>query len=156
MSLFLLDFVFLIFCLQVWLYCWYYGQVLSFICWWGWILWLFYLVLLFVGYIECCCLLLDFVLCLLVSVCIVQLCYCEFCIDIISMIFVVWSGSQDKLLVVVDWCSSMLFSEKECLVLVYVEVVIQMLLVLDDVLCSVMVVYFDVWVFIELIVLIGL
>ncbi len=71
---------------QVWLHRRHYGQVLSPIRWWGRIPWLFYLVSLFVGYIERRRSPLDPVLRSLVSARIAQLCHCEFCIDITSMI----------------------------------------------------------------------
>ncbi|MCS6038982.1 carboxymuconolactone decarboxylase family protein [Klebsiella pneumoniae subsp. pneumoniae] len=59
--------------------------MLSPIRWWGRIPWLFYLVSLFVGYIERRRSPLDPVLRSLVSARIAQLCHCEFCIDITSM-----------------------------------------------------------------------
>ncbi|MEN3205367.1 carboxymuconolactone decarboxylase family protein [Klebsiella pneumoniae] len=112
MSLPPLDSVPLILRPQVWLHRRHYGQVLSPIRWWGRIPWLFYLVSLFVGYIERRRSPLDPVLRSLVSARIAQLCHCEFCIDITSMILAARSGSQDKLLAVADWRSSTLFSEK--------------------------------------------
>ncbi len=90
-----------------------YGEVLSPIRWWGRIPWLFYLVSLFVGYIERRRSPLDPVLRSLVSARIAQqMCHCEFCIDITSMTLAARSGSTDKLLAVADWRSSTLFSEK--------------------------------------------
>ncbi|HBT0116711.1 TPA: ABC transporter permease subunit [Klebsiella pneumoniae] len=118
MSLPPLDSVPLILRPQAWLHRRHYGQVLSPIRWWGRIPWLFYLVSLFVGYIERRRSPLDPVLRSLVSARIAQLCHCEFCIDITSMTLAARSGSQDKLLAVADWRSSTLFSEKERLALV--------------------------------------
>ncbi len=112
MSLPPLDSVPLILRPQAWLHRRHYGQVLSPIRWWGRIPWLFYLVSLFVGYIERRRSPLDPVLRSLVSARIAQLCHCEFCIDITSMTLAARSGSQDKLLAVADWRSSTLFSEK--------------------------------------------
>ncbi|PLM82028.1 carboxymuconolactone decarboxylase family protein, partial [Klebsiella variicola] len=85
MSLPPLDSVPLILRPQAWLHRRHYGQVLSPIRWWGRIPWLFYLVSLFVGYIERRRSPLDPVLRSLVSARIAQLCHCEFCIDITSM-----------------------------------------------------------------------
>lgn len=85
MSLPPLDTVPLILRPQAWLHRRHYGQVLSPIRWWGRIPWLFYLVSLFVGYIERRRSPLDPVLRSLVSARIAQLCHCEFCIDITSM-----------------------------------------------------------------------
>ena len=112
MSLPPLDSVPLILRPHAWLHRRHYGQVLSPIRWWGRIPWLFYLVSLFVGYIERRRSPLDPVLRSLVSARIAQLCHCEFCIDITSMTLAARSGSQDKLLAVADWRSSTLFSEK--------------------------------------------
>lgn len=85
MSLPPLDSVPLILRPQAWLHRRHYGQVLSPIRWWGRIPWLFYLVSLFVGYIERRRSPLEPVLRSLVSARIAQLCHCEFCIDITSM-----------------------------------------------------------------------
>ncbi len=125
MSLPPLDSVPLILRPQAWLHRRHYGQVLSPIRWWGRIPWLFYLVSLFVGYIERRRSPLDPVLRSLVSARIAQLCHCEFCIDITSMTLAARSGSQDKLLAVADWRSSTLFSEKERLALAYAEAATQ-------------------------------
>ena len=132
MSLPPLDSVPLILRPQAWLHRRHYGQVLSPIRWWGRIPWLFYLVSLFVGYIERRRSPLDPVLRSLVSARIAQLCHCEFCIDITSMTLAARSGSQDKLLAVADWRSSTLFSEKERLALAYAEAATQTPPAVDD------------------------
>ncbi len=94
MSLPPLDSVPLILRPQAWLHRRHYGQVLSPIRWWGRIPWLFYLVSLFVGYIERRRSPLDPVLRSLVSARIAQLCHCEFCIDITSMTLAARSGAR--------------------------------------------------------------
>ncbi len=111
---------------------------------------------LFVGYIERRRSPLDPVLRSLVSARIAQLCHCEFCIDITSMILAARSGSQDKLLAVADWRSSTLFSEKERLALAYAEAATQTPPALDDALRSAMAAHFDARALTELTALIGL
>lgn len=130
--------------------------MLSPIRWWGRIPWLFYLVSLFVGYIERRRSPLDPVLRSLVSAHIAQLCHCEFCIDITSMTLAAQSGSQDKLLAVADWRSSTLFSEKERLALAYAEAATQTPPAVDDALRSAMAAHFDARALTELTALIGL
>ncbi len=130
--------------------------MLSPIRWWGRIPWLFYLVSLFVGYIERRRSPLDPVLRSLVSARIAQLCHCEFCIDITSMTLAARSGSQDKLLAVADWRSSTLFSEKERLALAYAEAATQTPPAVDDALRSAMAAHFDARALTELTALIGL
>ncbi|KJO44764.1 carboxymuconolactone decarboxylase family protein [Klebsiella aerogenes] len=70
---------------QAWLHRRHYGAVLSPIRWWGRIPLAFYLVSMFVGYLERRRSPLDPLLRSLVSARIAQLCHCEFCIDITSM-----------------------------------------------------------------------
>ena len=156
MSLPPLDSVPLILRPQAWLHRRHYGQVLSPIRWWGRIPWLFYLVSLFVGYIERRRSPLEPVLRSLVSARIAQLCHCEFCIDITSMTLAARSGSQDKLLAVADWRSSTLFSEKERLALAYAEAATQTPPAVDDALRSAMAAHFDARALTELTALIGL
>lgn len=129
--------------------------MLSPIRWWGRIPWLFYLVSLFVGYIERRRSPLDPVLRSLVSARIAQLCHCEFCIDITSMISR-RGAVADKLLAVADWRSSTLFSEKERLALAYAEAATQTPPALDDALRSAMAAHFDARALTELTALIGL
>ncbi|STT49164.1 carboxymuconolactone decarboxylase family protein [Klebsiella pneumoniae] len=108
------------------------------------------------GYIERRRSPLDPVLRSLVSARIAQLCHCEFCIDITSMILAARSGSQDKLLAVADWRSSTLFSEKERLALAYAEAATQTPPAVDDALRSAMAAHFDARALTELTALIGL
>lgn len=113
------------------------------------------LVSLFVGYIERRRSPLDPVLRSLVSARIAQLCHCEFCIDITSMISR-RGAVADKLLAVADWRSSTLFSEKERLALAYAEAATQTPPAVDDALRSAMAAHFDARALTELTALIGL
>ncbi len=83
---------------QAWLHRRHYGEVLSPIRWWGRIPLVFYLVSMFVGYLERKRSPLDPVLRSLVSARVAQLCLCEFCIDITNMKLAERSGGSDKLL----------------------------------------------------------
>ncbi len=100
-----------------WLHRRHYGEVLSPIRWWGRIPLVFYLVSMFVGYLERKRSPLDPVLRALVSARVAQMCLCEFCVDITSMKLAERTGSDDKLLAVASWRQSPLFSEHERLAL---------------------------------------
>lgn len=67
---------------QAWLHRRHYGEVLSPIRWWGRIPFIFYLVSMFVGWLERKRSPLDPVVRSLVSARIAQMCLCEFCVDI--------------------------------------------------------------------------
>jgi len=82
---------------QAWLHRRHYGEVLSPIRWWGRIPLVFYLVSMFVGYLERKRSPLDPVLRSLVSARVAQLCLCEFCIDITNMKLAERSGGSAKL-----------------------------------------------------------
>ena len=84
---------------QAWLHRRHYGEVLSPIRWWGRIPLVFYLVSMFVGYLERKRSPLDPVLRSLVSARVAQLCLCEFCIDITNMKLAERSGGDAKLAV---------------------------------------------------------
>lgn len=81
---------------QAWLHRRHYGEVLSPIRWWGRIPLVFYLVSMFVGYLERKRSPLDPVLRSLVSARVAQLCLCEFCIDITNMKLAERSGGSAK------------------------------------------------------------
>lgn len=83
---------------QAWLHRRHYGEVLSPIRWWGRIPFIFYLVSMFVGWLERKRSPLDPVVRSLVSARIAQMCLCEFCVDITSMKVAERTGSTDKLL----------------------------------------------------------
>ncbi|EJI6768041.1 carboxymuconolactone decarboxylase family protein [Escherichia coli] len=102
-----------ILCPQAWLHRRHYGEVLSPIRWWGRIPFIFYLVSMFVGWLERKRSPLDPVVRSLVSARIAQMCLCEFCVDITSMKVAERTGSNDKLLAVADWRQSPLFSDEE-------------------------------------------
>ncbi|EEY5779334.1 hypothetical protein G7711_001271 [Escherichia coli] len=106
---------------QAWLHRRHYGEVLSPIRWWGRIPFIFYLVSMFVGWLERKRSPLDPVVRSLVSARIAQMCLCEFCVDITSMKVAERTGSTDKLLAVADWRQSPLFSDEERLALEYAE-----------------------------------
>lgn len=106
---------------QAWLHRRHYGEVLSPIRWWGRIPFIFYLVSMFVGWLERKRSPLDPVVRSLVSARIAQMCLCEFCVDITSMKVAERTGSSDKLLAVADWRQSPLFSDEERLALEYAE-----------------------------------
>ncbi len=91
---------------QTWLHRRHYGEVLSPIRWWGRIPFIFYLVSMFVGWLERKRSPLDPVVRSLVSARIAQMCLCEFCVDITSMKVAERTGSTDKLLAVADWRQS--------------------------------------------------
>ncbi|EER7440257.1 carboxymuconolactone decarboxylase family protein [Escherichia coli] len=81
---------------QAWLHRRHYGEVLSPIRWWGRIPFIFYLVSMFVGWLERKRSPLDPVVRSLVSARIAQMCLCEFCVDITSMKVAERTGSSDK------------------------------------------------------------
>ena len=81
---------------QAWLHRRHYGEVLSPIRWWGRIPLVFYLVSMFVGYLERKRSPLDPVLRSLVSARVAQLCLCEFCIDITNMKLAERSGGSGR------------------------------------------------------------
>ena len=109
---------------QAWLHRRHYGEVLSPIRWWGRIPFIFYLVSMFVGWLERKRSPLDPVVRSLVSARIAQMCLCEFCVDITSMKVAERTGSTDKLLAVADWRQSPLFSDEERLALEYADRII--------------------------------
>ena len=96
---------------QAWLHRRHYGEVLSPIRWWGRIPFIFYLVSMFVGWLERKRSPLDPVVRSLVSARIAQMCLCEFCVDITSMKVAERTGSSDKLLAVADWRLALEYAE---------------------------------------------
>lgn len=140
---------------QAWLHRRHYGQVLSPIRWWGRIPWLFYLVSLFVGYIERRRSPLDPVLRSLVSARIAQLCHCEFCIDITSMTLAAQAepgqAAGGRRL-----AQQYAVQRKERLALAYAEAATQTPPAVDDALRSAMAAHFDARALTELTALIGL
>lgn len=141
---------------QAWLHRRHYGEVLSPIRWWGRIPLVFYLVSMFVGYLERKRSPLDPVLRSLVSARIAQMCLCEFCVDITSMKLAERTGSVDKLQAVADWRQSPLFSELERLALSYAEAASLTPPTVDDALRARLADSFDPQALTELTALIGL
>lgn len=141
---------------QAWLHRRHYGEVLSPIRWWGRIPFIFYLVSMFVGWLERKRSPLDPVVRSLVSARIAQMCLCEFCVDITSMKVAERTGSSDKLLAVADWRQSPLFSDEERLALEYAEAASVTPPTVDDALRTRLAAHFDAQELTELTALIGL
>ncbi|HFZ8995993.1 TPA: carboxymuconolactone decarboxylase family protein [Citrobacter freundii] len=141
---------------QAWLHRRHYGEVLSPIRWWGRIPFIFYLVSMFVGFLERKRSPLDPVIRSLVSARIAQMCLCEFCVDITNMKLAERTGSVDKLLAVSGWRESRLFSDIERLALEYAEAASVTPPVVDDALRQRLADYFDAQALTELTALIGL
>ncbi|EIV2085640.1 TPA: carboxymuconolactone decarboxylase family protein [Klebsiella aerogenes] len=141
---------------QAWLHRRHYGAVLSPIRWWGRIPLAFYLVSIFVGYLERRRSPLDPLLRSLVSARIAQLCHCEFCIDITSMKLAQRTGGSEKLLAVNDWRNSALFSDSERLALEYAEAASMTPPAVDDAMRARLAQQFDAQALTELTALIGL
>ncbi len=130
--------------------------VLSPIRWWGRIPWLFYPVSLFVGYIERRRSPLDPVLRSLVSARIAQLCHCEFCIDITSMILAARSVAGTSCWRSPTGAAVRCSAKKSAPALAYAEAATQTPPALDDALRSAMAAHFDARALTELTALIGL
>ncbi len=141
---------------QAWLHRRHYGAVLSPIRWWGRIPLVFYLVSMFVGYLERRRSPLDPLLRSLVSARIAQLCHCDFCIDITAMKLAERAGGSEKLEVVNRWRNSALFSDNERLALEYAEAASMTPPTVDDALRSRLAQQFDAQALTELTALIGL
>ncbi|ELN0130071.1 carboxymuconolactone decarboxylase family protein [Raoultella planticola] len=141
---------------QAWLHRRHYGEVLSPIRWWGRIPLVFYLVSMFVGYLERKRSPLDPVLRALVSARVAQMCLCEFCVDITSMKLAERTGSDDKLLAVASWRQCPLFSEHERLALEYAEAASLTPPTVNDALRGKLMARFDAQALTELTALIGL
>lgn len=100
-----------------------FGAVLNPIRWWGYTPRLFWLVALFVGFLERRNARLDPALRSLLMTRVSQLCHCAFCIDANSLRLAGRSGSLDKVLAVSEWRASALFSAEERAALAYAEAV---------------------------------
>ncbi|MGX5026090.1 carboxymuconolactone decarboxylase family protein [Enterobacter asburiae] len=100
-----------------------FGAVLNPTRWWGRMPRLFWLVALFVGFLERRKARLTPVLRSLLMTRVSQLCHCAFCIDANSLRLAERSGALDKVLAVSDWPDSDLFSEQERTALAYAEAV---------------------------------
>ena len=89
--------------------------------WWGRFPYLFWLVALFVGFLERRRSGIDPVVRSLVMTRVSQQCCCEFCIDANSLRLAERSGSMDKVLAVANWREETLFSAKEQAALAYAD-----------------------------------
>ncbi len=96
-----------------------YGKVLNPSRWWGRVPFLFYLVALFVGYLERKRSALNPVLRALVMVRVSQRCHCAFCIDANSLRLAERTQSLDKMQAVSQWESADCFTEQERIALAY-------------------------------------
>lgn len=100
-----------------------FGSVLNPTRWWGRMPRLFWLVALFVGYLERKNARLDPTLRALLMTRVSQQCACAFCIDANSLRLAQRSGGMEKVLAVAEWRESTLFSAPERAVLDYADAV---------------------------------
>ncbi|EHM47386.1 carboxymuconolactone decarboxylase family protein [Yokenella regensburgei] len=100
-----------------------YGAVLNPTRWWGRMPRLFWLVALFVGWLERRRARLAPELRALLMTRVSQVCHCAFCIDANSLRLAERSGAMDKVLAVAEWPQSSLFNEKERAALAYADAV---------------------------------
>lgn len=100
-----------------------FGAVLNPTRWWGRMPRLFWLVALFVGFLERRNARLTPQLRSLLMTRVSQLCHCAFCIEANSLRLAERSGALDKVQAVSDWPDSDLFSEQERAALAYAEAV---------------------------------
>lgn len=98
-----------------------FGSVLNPTRWWGRFPFLFWLVALFVGFLERRRAKIDPVVRSLVMTRVSQQCCCEFCIDANSLRLAERSGSMDKVLAVANWRDETLFTAKEKAALAYAD-----------------------------------
>lgn len=98
-----------------------YGDVLNPTRWWGRMPRLFWLVALFVGYLERKRARLEPVLRALLMTRVSQQCDCAFCIDANSLRLAQRCGAMDKVLALSDWQSSALFTPAERAALEYAD-----------------------------------
>ncbi|QLS06391.1 carboxymuconolactone decarboxylase family protein [Citrobacter freundii] len=98
-----------------------YGDVLHPTRWWGRMPFLFWLVALFVGFLERKRARLTPVMRALLMTRVSQVCHCAFCVDANSLRLAERSGALDKVLQVANWQSSALFSAEERVALAYAD-----------------------------------
>nr|WP_249434733.1 carboxymuconolactone decarboxylase family protein [Enterobacter chengduensis] len=100
-----------------------FGAVLNPTRWWGRMPRLFWLVALFVGFLERRRARLAPALRSLLMTRVSQLCHCAFCIDANSLRLAERCGALDKVQAVADWRNSALFTDQERAALAYAEAV---------------------------------
>lgn len=98
-----------------------YGSVLNPTRWWGRMPRLFWLIALFVGYLERKKARLDPTLRALLMTRVSQQCDCAFCVDANSLRLAQRCGAMDKVLALTDWQTSTLFTPAERAALEYAE-----------------------------------
>lgn len=120
-----------------------YGAVLNPLRWWGRMPRLFWLVALFVGFLERKKSPLNPVLRSLLMTRISQLCHCAFCIDANALRLAERCGAMDKVQAVQRWHDSTLFSEEERAALAYADAVTATPPVVDDAIKAQLRLHFD-------------
>ncbi|WP_310607465.1 carboxymuconolactone decarboxylase family protein [Buttiauxella brennerae] len=120
-----------------------FGAVLNPTRWWGRLPYLFWLVALFVGFLERRRAKIDPVVRSLVMTRVSQQCCCDFCIDANSLRLAERSGSMDKVLAVANWREETLFSAKEQAALAYAEAMTATPPQISDALKEVLKTHFD-------------
>ena len=128
---------------QAWLHRRHYGEVLSPIRWWGRIPLVFYLVSMFVGYLERKRSPLDPVLRSLVTVRVSQINWCAFCVDINSATGLKRGISDAQLFALTEFESSPLFDARQKTALAYAEAMTRSDRGVDDALMERLKTYFD-------------
>lgn len=120
-----------------------YGAVLHPTRWWGRMPFLFWLVALFVGFLERKRARLTPVMRALLMTRVSQVCHCAFCVDANSLRLAQRCGALEKVLAVADWQTSSLFSEEERVALAYADAVTATPPQVDDALKAQMKHYFS-------------
>ena len=119
-----------------------YGDVLHPTRWWGRMPFLFWLVALFVGFLERKKARLTPVMRALLMTRVSQVCHCAFCVDANSLRLAERCGALDKVLQVANWQESTLFSAEERVGLAYADAVTATPPQVDDALKAQMKQYF--------------
>ena len=119
-----------------------FGAVLNPTRWWGRMPFLFWLVALFVGFLERKKARLTPVMRALLMTRVSQVCHCAFCVDANSLRLAERCGALDKVLQVANWQESTLFSAEERVGLAYADAVTATPPQVDDALKAQMKQYF--------------
>ena len=120
-----------------------FGSVLNPTRWWGRFPYLFWLVALFVGFLERRRSGIDPVVRSLVMTRVSQQCCCEFCIDANSLRLAERSGSMNKVLALANWREETLFTAKEQAALAYADAMTATPPLINDTLKAELKVHFD-------------
>ncbi|HKN02780.1 MAG TPA: carboxymuconolactone decarboxylase family protein [Buttiauxella sp.] len=120
-----------------------FGSVLNPTRWWGRFPYLFWLVALFVGFLERRRSGIDPVMRSLVMTRVSQQCCCEFCIDANSLRLAERSGSMNKVLALANWREETLFTAKEQAALAYADAMTATPPLINDTLKAELKVHFD-------------